>query len=153
MTSDKEPKMHRSVHTRLIALLAIGSALMLAGPATAGAAAPKLITPKAGATVAIGSQPPFKVRDGSAAAKKYKIFITISTTRKTKKNGDLKQTSVGTFAATTRKGDVFTYKPPAYSFPTWFLARAGTYYWQAYRIDCAVQGCHVHSKTRSFKVQ
>jgi hypothetical protein len=145
--------MHRPVHRRLIALLAIGVGLTLASPAAAGAAAPKLITPKAGATVAIGSRPAFKVRDGSAAAKKYKIFITISTTRKTTKDGDLKRTSVGTFTGTKRNGDVFTYKPPAYDFPTWFLARAGTYYWQAYRIDCAVEGCHVQSKIRSFKVQ
>lgn len=148
--------MYRSVRTRLIApgLLAVGASLILAAsPAAAGAAAPKLLTPKAGAKVAIGSRPSFKVRDASAAAQKYKIFITISTTRKTKKNGDLKQTNVGTFTGTTRKKAVFTYKPPQYTFPTWYLARAGTYYWQAYRIDCAVQGCHVHSKIRSFKVQ
>jgi hypothetical protein len=153
MTSDKELKMYRPLRTRLPALVAVGVGLALVSPAGAGAAAPKLITPKAGATVAIGARPAFKVRDSSAAAKKYKIFITISTTRKTTRNGDLKRTSVGTFTGTTRKGDVFTYKPPAYDFPTWFLARAGTYYWQAYRIDCAVEGCHIQSKIRSFKVQ
>jgi hypothetical protein len=140
---------------RTTALLAVGAGLALAAatPTVANAAGPTLLKPKAGATLAIGSQPAFKVRDASAQARQYKVFITISTTKKTKRNGDLKQTDIGTFAGTTRKRDVYTYKAPAYSFPTWFMQRAGTYYWQAFHIDCAVKGCHVHSKVRSFKVQ
>lgn len=145
--------MQLSARQRLMApTLVAATGLALAVPGAASAA-PKLVTPKAGATVAIGSQQAFKVRDGSAAAKKYKVFITISTSNRTKKNGDLKQTKIGTFASTRRDGNMFTYTPPPYTFPTWFLARAGTYYWQAFHIDCAVKGCHVHSRIRSFSVQ
>ena len=103
--------------------------------------------------LALGSEPTFKVRDTSQAAKQYRLYITISTSKKTKKNGDLKQTKVGTFTSTTRKRNTFTYKAPDYSFPEWFMNRAGKYYWQAYHIDCNVKGCHVHSKIRSFRVQ
>ncbi len=103
--------------------------------------------------LALGSEPTFKVRDTSAAAKQYRLYITISTSKKTKKNGDLKQTKVGTFTSTTRKRNTFTYKVEDYSFPTWFMNRADTYYWQAFHIDCAVKGYHVHSKIRSFQVQ
>ncbi len=138
---------------RSLALPVLALTLLLAVPASASAAAPKLLKPKAGAALAVGSEPTFKVRDGSAAAKKYKIYITIGTSRKRTKNGDLKRTSIGTFTSTKRKGNVFSYTPEDYSFDTWFMNRPGTYYWQAFHIDCAVKGCHVHSKIRSFEVQ
>jgi hypothetical protein len=134
------------------ALLAVGT-LTLAGPAVTPVPAPKLLTPKANASIAFRSEPTFRVRDGSSEAKRDSIYIIISTSKKKRKNGDLKRTRVSTTALLHRRGDVFSYKAPAIIFRTWFLSRPGTYYWQAYRLGCGAQRCHVHSRTRSFKVR
>jgi hypothetical protein len=104
--------------------------------------------------LALGSQPTFKVRDGSRNARKYKVFMTISTSKaRSKGTGDLKQTKVGTFTSMKRKGKTHSYKAPKYTFPTWYMVAPGKYYWQAYRIDCRVKGCHVHSRVSSFIVR
>lgn len=140
----------------VLGLLATATlALGLVAPGAAGAAGPAQVAPKRGAVVAVGSQPTFKVRDASSAARKYGVFITISTTKRRKANGDLKTTDIGTFARMKRRGSRYSFKPKNYTFPTWFMARPGTYYWQAYRIDCSGgnSSCHVPSKIRSFKVQ
>ena len=134
-------------------LIATALTLSLAAPGTASAASPTQIAPKRGSVLTAGSQPTFKVRDTSASARKYGVFVTVSTSKRLTRTGDLKKTDIGTFAKTKRRGSVFSYKTPLYTFPTWFMVRAGTYYWQAFRIDCAVRGCHVHTKVRSFKVQ
>lgn len=130
-------------------------ALALLVPAGADAAAPAQISPRSGATLALGSQPVFKVRDATAAARRYKLYVTISTSKRRKRNGDLKRTSIGTFAGMKRRGTTWRYKPPDYSFDEWFMARPGKYYWQAYRIDCSTgnTSCHVHTKIRSFTVE
>jgi len=134
-------------------LIATTLALGLAAPGAASAASPTQIAPKSGSVLTAGSQPTFKVRDASASARRYGVFVTVSTSKKLTARGDLKKTDIGTFAKMKRRGSVFSYKTPLYSFPTWFMVRAGTYYWQAFRIDCSVKGCHVHTKVRSFKVQ
>ena len=130
-------------------------AVAVLAPGAAGAASPTQISPRSGALLALGSQPSFKVRDGSAAARRYGVFIRISTSKRRRANGDLRSTSIGTFAKMRRRASVFSYTPKDYSFPTWFMARAGTYYWQAYRIDCSTgnSSCHVHTRIRSFRVR
>jgi hypothetical protein len=138
---------------RTLVLLTGTLALALVGAGAAGAAAPKLVGPKAGAVLAVGSEPTFKARDGSAAARRYPLYITISTTKKRTKRGDLKRTKVGTFSSMKRRGSVHRYTAPDYSFPTWYMMRPGTYYWQVFRIDCSKPGCHVQSRVRSFRVQ
>jgi hypothetical protein len=127
----------------------------LIAPAGASASRPALVSPKRGKVLSLGSQPTFKARDSSAAAHRYSVYITISTSKKRKANGDLKKTSVGTFSAMKRRGSAFRYKAPFYTFPTWFMQVADTYYWQVYRIDCSTgnKSCHVQSKIRSFKVR
>lgn len=84
--------------------------------------------------------------------------MTVSTTKQRDKKGDLKRPKVGgqdigTFSSMKRKGSSHSYKTEKYSFPTWFMNRPGKYYWQAYRIDCRVKGCHIHSKVSSFIVR
>ncbi|MDO8209445.1 hypothetical protein [Conexibacter sp. CPCC 206217] len=142
----------RSLSVALLAAL-LASAVSLAA-AQAASAAPQLLAPGIGKTLARGSQPLFKARDTDPNARRYRVFMTISRSKKLDKDGDLKQTrGSGTFTSMRQSGRYgFTYKPPAYSFPEWFMQAPGTYYWQAYHIDCRVKGCHVHSKVRSFKV-
>ncbi|MBA2792884.1 MAG: hypothetical protein H0U32_02690 [Thermoleophilaceae bacterium] len=102
----------------------------------------------------MGSRPTFKVRDGSSAARKFRVYITISTSKKRRRNGDLKRTKIGTFSSMKRSGSIHKYKAEDYTFPTWYMARPGKYYWQAFRIDCSVRrSCHVTSKIRSFRVR
>lgn len=135
----------------LVALLAFGGSLAAAQSATA---APKLLAPGNGKVLARGSQPTFKLRDTSPNARRYSIFMRISTSKKVDRNGTLKRTKIGHFARMDRKGKFgFVWKPEDYSFPEWFMQRPGTYYWQAYHIDCSVRGCNVESKVRSFKVR
>ena len=130
-------------------------ALPMLVPGGADAAAPAQISPRSGATLELGSQPVFKVRDATAAARRHKLFVTISTSKRRKRNGDLRRTDVGTFAQMKRRGTTWRYKPPDYSFDEWFMARPGKYYWQAYRIDCSTgnSSCHVHTRIRSFTVE
>jgi hypothetical protein len=144
----------RSLALALLTALIV-SGLLLASARAAGAASPKLLAPGNGATVARGSQPIFKARDTDPNARRYRVFVTISRSKKLDRDGDLVQTrSSGTFASMRRSGRYgFTYKPPSYSFPTWFMQAPGTYYWQAFHIDCRVRGCHVHSRVRSFDVR
>lgn len=134
-------------------------ALLLLGASTAAAAGPRIVGPKRGAVLALGSQPTFKVRDGSRNARRYKIFMTISTSKaRSRRDGDLKQPkiggqTVGTFTSMKRSGATHSYTAERYVFPTWYMNRPGKYYWQAFRIDCRVKGCHIHSKVSSFIVQ
>lgn len=143
----------------VVAAIVTCLALSLVATASASAAGPALKGPKSGAVLAKGSQPTFKVSDASRNARKYHIFMTISTTKKrSRKTGDLLRPKtngeqIGTFTSMHRKGTKFSYKAESYSFPTWYMNRPGKYYWQAYRIDCRVKSCHVHSKTRSFVVR
>ena len=141
---------------RRVGALLIGATLTVAllAPSAASAASPVSISPKARAVLALGSRPVFKVRDTSAAARRYPLYITISTSKKLKRNGDLKRTTIGNFASMKRRGTLFRYKAEDYTFPDWYMARPGKYYWQAYRIDCAAaRSCHVHTKVRSFTVE
>jgi hypothetical protein len=143
----------------LLALLTACLALLLIGVSSAAAAGPRIVSPKRGAVLALGSQPTFKVRDGSRNARRYKIFMRISASKtRSRKTGDLKETKIGGepigfFSSMTRHGSTHSFTPPPYSFPSWFMARPGKYYWQAYRIDCRVRGCHIHSKVSSFIVR
>lgn len=134
-----------------VALLAGGASLAAAQTA---AAAPQLLAPGNGKVLARGSQPVFKARDTAPNARRYNVYMTISTSKRVDRKGDLKQTRPGTFTSMRRAGRYgFTYKADAFTFPSWFMQAPGKYYWQAYHIDCAVRGCHVHSRIRSFVVR
>ena len=146
----------RMPRTFLAALAASALAAGLLAAGAVGASKPTLTSPKAGGVLELGSQATFKAKDGTAAARRYGLYVTISTSKKRRANGDLKKTSVGSFRKMKRKGTSFRYRSEDYSFPTWFMSREGTYYWQVYRIDCAdpaARDCHVHSRIRSFKVR
>ena len=134
--------------------------LLIAGVSSASALThPKLLGPKRGTVFPVGSQPTFKVKDTSRNAKRSRMFMTISNAKKFKKSGsnkgDLRQTKPGDFSNLTRSGSTFTYTPPKYTFPGWYMVTPGKYYWQAFHIDCGQKGfrCHVHSKLGSFFVR
>lgn len=146
----------RAVAAALAAMLTL--ALLSAAVAQA-LTHPRLLAPKQGKVLHRGGRPTFKVHDGTTQARKHHVWITISAKRKVK-HGELQipgaHTS-GTFShMKRRKHGKWTYRPPNYSFPSWFMQRRGTYYWQAFHIDCgpaAPKTCHVHSKIHKFKVR
>lgn len=149
----------RNRSTPALVLLVACLSLSLVGAASASAAGPKLTGPKSGSVLSLGSQPTFKAYDSSPNARKYRVFVTISTTNKVgQRTHDLRRPSIngdqiGTFTSMKRKGSRFSYKAENYSFPTWYMNRPGKYYWQAFRIDCRVKSCHIHSKVSSFIVR
>jgi hypothetical protein len=57
------------------------------------------------------------------------------------------------------KGVVYTFTPEKFTFPEYYLNRAGTYYWQAYRIFCIrirnrrAFDCIQEGPIRKFQVQ
>jgi hypothetical protein len=101
----------------------------------------------------VGSRPVFRAHTTAAAAK-HGVWITIASRRRVSSSGELKQTKpVGYFAQMHNAGHGnYTWKPPAYTFDTWFMNRVGTYWWQTYYIDCHFKNCHRLSAIHAFKV-
>lgn len=100
----------------------------------------------------VGDRIHFKVR-ARGVTKGYKVYARISTKRKTKR-GELKETHIGTFFAfKKRKHHRYTFTPPNYTFPQWYMQRPGKYYWQAQFVDGACAHVRCVSKIRSFRVR
>jgi hypothetical protein len=133
------------------ALLALGAA---GAQADVG---PRLVSPAAGKTLAAGSRPTFTATDRGDAFHGT-VWLSISAFKRRDREGRLKASDGGTFTSMTHhRGGSYTYTPPNYSFPSWFMVKPGTYYWQAYHINCAIPNatrtsCHVYSRVRAFKV-
>jgi hypothetical protein len=146
------PRRSRRILVAAAAALAIGAAGAQAD------VSPKLTAPGPGKLLAVGSQPVFKVTDHGDTSHGG-VWLTISKFRKRDRFGRLKQSSdSGTFTNMARhRGGHFTYTPPAYTFPGWFMVTPGTYYWQAYHINCAAHNtvrnsCDLFSRVRAFRV-
>jgi hypothetical protein len=139
---------------RLLAPLAIAFALAATLTSAAQAdVAPKLLRPSAGATLTASSPPTFKVRDRGHAFH-GNVWIEVSASKRRDRHGDLKTSPIGTFAQMKRRRHgVYTWVPPMFTFPEWFMVRPGTYYWEAFHVNCDVAGCRVRSKIRSFVVR
>jgi hypothetical protein len=116
---------------RTLALTAF-TALALAGPA---AAATKNgitpLAPKAGTSVPSGKAASFRMRVSDPGAG---VFMHVCKSSKKDKEGMIcKKATI--LQAKKRKG-VFVAKQTFYDFPAFWLNNPGTYYWQAYRIEC-----------------
>jgi hypothetical protein len=136
--------------------LLVGAFLFVA---TAEAASgPSLLAPSAGKHFGVAAKITFKVRDRSTKARKYGMTVVVNSKR-TVKHGELQmpgKNAAGDYAAMKRrKHGVWTYTPPSYTYPSWYMRRRGTYYWQSFHIDCFAGGpknCHIVSKIRTFRV-
>jgi hypothetical protein len=135
-------------------LLAVIAGLALAVPAIAAAATKSGITPlapKAGKTVKTGSRPTFKMR----VTGKGTVWVTVSKSAKRDKDGVIKSTSDTFFQRAKKKsGRVYQVKASYYQYPEFWLNSPGTYYWQAYRIDCTgdLDDCKREGPIVKFKV-
>jgi hypothetical protein len=134
---------------RLLALLVV---LALGVPAIAAAATKNGITPlspKAGSTVAAGKSPTFKMR----VKGKGTVWVHVcKSAKKSKKEGLI--CSKELIVQAKKKGSVFQVKPQFFDYPEFWLNSPGTYYWQAYRIDCTgnLKDCKKESPVVKFKV-
>ena len=116
---------------RTLALTAF-TALALAGPASAvtkNGITP--LAPKAGTSVPAGKAATFRMRVSKPGAG---VFMHVCKSKKKDKEGMIcKKATI--LQAKKRKG-VFQAKQTFYDFPAFWLNNPGTYYWQAYRIEC-----------------
>jgi hypothetical protein len=116
---------------RTLALTAF-TALALAGPAAA--ATKNGITPlgpKAGTSVPAGKAATFRMRVNDPGAG---VFMHVCKSNKRDKEGMIcKKTTI---LQAKKKNGVFQAKQTFYDFPAFWLNNPGTYYWQAYRIEC-----------------
>ena len=116
-------------------LLAVIAGLAFAVPAVADAATKNGITPvtpKAGKTVDAGSRPVFKVRSKG----KGTVWVAVSKSAKRDKDGVIKSSEDTFFKRMRKQGGLFQVRATFFDYPEFWLNSPGTYYWQAYRIDC-----------------
>jgi hypothetical protein len=116
---------------RTLALTAF-TALALAGPA---AAATKNgitpLAPKAGTSVPAGKAASFRMRVSDPGAG---VFMHVCKSKKKDKQGMICKKA--TILQAKKKKGVFVAKQTFFDFPAFWLNNPGTYYWQAYRIEC-----------------
>ena len=116
---------------RTLALTAF-TALALAGPASAvtkNGITP--LAPKAGTSVPAGKAATFRMRVSKPGAG---VFMHVCKTKKKDKDGMICKKA--TILQAKKKKGVFQAKQTFYDFPAFWLNNPGTYYWQAYRIEC-----------------
>lgn len=140
----------RAMHHRPIALLAT-VALAAAAPA-ALAATKNGITPtapKAGSTVPSGKSTTFKLKVNGPG----QVYIHVCKSAKKDKKGMICHKE-SIFRAKKKSGTSFQAKAPFFDYPAFWLNSPGTYYWQAYRIDCSanINDCQMEGPVTRFKV-
>ena len=134
--------------------LAVLVALALAVPAVAAAATKNGITPltpKAKSTVEVASQPTFKMR----ARGKGAVFVHVcKSAKRSRKEGVICQKEFIAEARRKKGTNLFQVKAKYFDYPEFWLNSPGTYYWQAYRIDCTgdLRDCKREGPVVRFKV-
>lgn len=145
---------------RVLVGMALAAALLLAvlAPSAHAASGPRPLSPKQGKVVSSGAFLTFKVKDTSAAARKYHVWLTIANRKRTK-HGVLQGSAngkPGNFAKMKRrKHGVYTWTTPNFDFTGWFMVTPDVYYWQAFHIDCGTvaKTCDVAGAIRHFRVK
>jgi hypothetical protein len=141
--------------TLLLALAALLAVPTVAFGATKHGITPK--SPKAGATVPIGTTPVYKGKFKG----KGQIYVHICASKKKDKKGVIcldkngAPVSGADIGKAKKKGKRFSYKPKFFDFPEFYLNTPGTYYWQAYRIACEhgnIKDCLQEGPIVKFKV-
>lgn len=139
---------------RRAATAALIAATALAAPAAVGAAtgrAPVPVSPKAGAVQPAGV--PFDVVVTSSRGSG--VFLVVARSRRVAPDGTLRAPIY--LREMTRRGARFVRRTDTYpALSSYFLNRPGTYFWQAYRVECAAadtDDCAVEGPIRAFTVR
>ncbi len=119
----------------------------LASLAVAFAAASGIhpIAPKG--AVEHGQVPTFRMKVNGKGA----VFVRVCRSPR-RVNGAICDTEA-TGRATRGNGGVYTYKPRAYKFSSYFANRPGSYYWQAVRIACSGGDCRQEGPVTRFTIR
>ena len=135
---------------RLTTTLIVVGLLLL--PSSAAAATKNGITPlapKAGKSVPAGKRPTFKLR----AKGPGQVWVHVCKSKKKDSEGVIcSEESIG---RAKKKGGTFSYKPKFFDYDEFWLNSPGTYYWQAYRIECrsGSSDCKQEGPVVRFKVK
>ena len=121
------------------------AALVTAAVAFAAASGIHPIAPKG--AVDKGEVPTFRMKVNGKGA----VFVRVCRSAKRVNGAICDAESTG--RATRGKGGVYTYKPRAYKFSSYFANRPGTYYWQAVRIACDGGDCRQEGPVTRFTVR
>jgi hypothetical protein len=135
------------MRTRLT-LLALAAALALPGSALASNGITPL-SPAAGATVPKGTRPTFRLRVHG----KGTVWVRVCRSPTRHRDGTIcDRSNFG--RAHRRHGSLFTYTPRLFKFKAYWLQTPGTYYWQAYRLDCttSLQDCRQEGAVTRFEI-
>ena len=135
---------------RTLALTAL-AALAVSGPASA--ATKNGITPlapKAGTSVPSGQAATFRMRVSDPGSG---VFVHVCKSNRKNREGMICKKAT-LLQAKKRKG-VFVAKQTFFDFPAFWLNNPGTYYWQAYRIECfsGSSDCKQEGPVVRFKVK
>jgi hypothetical protein len=110
------------------------------------------LSPKAGATVGVGTEPTFKMRVKGSG----QVWIHVCKSNKKDSKGVIcNGGDAEEMGRAKRKNGVFSYKSKLFDFPEYWSNSPGTYYWQAYRIACEggnTSDCLLEGKITKFKV-
>jgi hypothetical protein len=134
--------------SRVVAGAVVSVSLLVPAAAAQASGGITPLSPKKNATVPVGTSPTFKMRVRGAGT------VWVHVCKSKKRNGDgviCNKTQIG---QAKKKGGIFRFKPKFFDFPTFWLNTPGTYYWQAYRINCEgnLNDCKQESKITKFKV-
>ena len=139
--------------TRVARTLALSAlmALAIAGPAAAvtkNGITP--LAPKAGTSVPAGKAATFRMRVKNPGAG---VFMHVCKSKRKDKEGMICKKA--TILQAKKKKGVFTAKQTFFDFPAFWLNNPGTYYWQAYRIEChsGSSDCKQEGPVVRFKVK
>jgi hypothetical protein len=123
----------------------MNAALATAAVALAAASGIHPIAPTG--TVDRGQVPTFRMKVNGKGA----VFVRVCRSAR-RVNGAICDTET-TGRATRGRGGVYTYKPRAYKFASYFANRPGTYYWQAVRVACKGDDCRQEGPVTRFTVR
>jgi hypothetical protein len=132
-------------------ILAAAAALTIAAPAQAQTPGPVPIAPSSGKALKRGVPFAFKVRVDSDAP--TGVFVKVSKSKQVGDDGTLANDIY--FREMKLSGAYFAKKVERYAaLSDHFLNRPGTYYWQAYAIDCSdgTDDCNVEGPIRKFRI-
>ena len=134
--------------TLLLALTALLAVPTVAFGATKHGITPK--SPRAGSTIPVGEGTTMKGK----VKGKGQVYVHVCKSKKKDSTGVI--CSKADIKKAKKKNGRFTAKITFFDFPAFWLNNPGTYYWQAFRIDCIVgsdlSDCNQEGPIVKFKV-
>jgi hypothetical protein len=107
------------------------------------------LSPASGATVPKDTRPTFRLRVHG----KGTVWVRVCKSPKRHRDGTICDSS--NFGRARRShGSLYTYRPRLFKFAGYWLQTPGTYYWQAYRLDCvkSLKDCRQEGAVTRFRI-